>query len=81
MKKLRSLSILKNWKRIKCGALKRAALKRASLKWAIVLGCLFIAQLSLPKLGFGRLYIDINAPSIQRINIAIPDFAAGGADG
>jgi TolB protein len=28
----------------------------------------------LPNKGFARIYIDINAPSIQRIKIAIPDF-------
>jgi TolB protein len=27
-----------------------------------------------PEKGFGRIYIDINAPSIQKLKIAIPDF-------
>ncbi|MBU2498601.1 MAG: Tol-Pal system beta propeller repeat protein TolB [Proteobacteria bacterium] len=38
-----------------------------------LLGILFF-QLSLPSSGWGRIYIDINAPSIQRIKIAVPDF-------
>ncbi|MBW2609324.1 MAG: Tol-Pal system beta propeller repeat protein TolB [Deltaproteobacteria bacterium] len=37
-------------------------------------GFLLIIQVILPKQGFGKIYIDINAPSIQKINIAIPDF-------
>jgi TolB protein len=69
MKKLRSLSILKNWTIIKCGAH-----KWASHKWGPMLGFLLIAQIFLPNLGFSRMYIDINSPSLQRINIAIPDF-------
>jgi TolB protein len=50
-------------------------IKRAFLKSATLLGFLMIVQFLLPDLGFGRMYIDINAPSLQRINIAIPDFA------
>ncbi|MCJ7595952.1 MAG: Tol-Pal system beta propeller repeat protein TolB [Desulfobacterales bacterium] len=37
-------------------------------------GILLAVQLCLPGSGLGRIYIDINAPSIQRIKIAIPDF-------
>jgi TolB protein len=27
-----------------------------------------------PRTGFGRIYIDINAPSVQKLKVAIPDF-------
>ena len=37
-------------------------------------GVLLIIQAFLPDRVSGRIYIDINAPSIQRIQIAIPDF-------
>jgi len=37
-------------------------------------GVLLIIQVFLPDRVSGRIYIDINAPSIQRIQIAIPDF-------
>ena len=56
----RSISILKTWKATKSGP------------WLGIL--LFFLQLFLPNHGLGRIYIDINAPSIQRIKIAIPDF-------
>ncbi|MDB9822766.1 Tol-Pal system beta propeller repeat protein TolB [Deltaproteobacteria bacterium] len=59
MKSLRSTLILKTW-------------KTPSLK--CLLGFLLIAQLVLPAEGFGRIFIDINSPSIQKIRIAIPDF-------
>ncbi|MBW2063972.1 MAG: Tol-Pal system beta propeller repeat protein TolB [Deltaproteobacteria bacterium] len=39
----------------------------------IFLALMFLDFLS-PGRGEGKLFIDINAPSIQRINIAIPDF-------
>lgn len=38
------------------------------------LGILMGFQSVMPKQVFGRIFIDINAPSIQRIKIAIPDF-------
>lgn len=37
-------------------------------------GLLFLAFFSVPKHCIGRIYIDINAPSIPKFNIAIPDF-------
>lgn len=37
-------------------------------------GLLFLALFSFPKHCLGRIYIDINAPSIPKFNIAIPDF-------
>ena len=39
-----------------------------------VLWILVAAQLAWPTPGAARIYIDINAPSIQRLKIAIPDF-------
>jgi TolB protein len=38
------------------------------------LGILFLFQMLAPSPGLGRIYIDINAPSVQKIKIAIPDF-------
>jgi len=35
---------------------------------------ILLIQILLPNQGFSRIFIDINAPSIQRIKIAIPDF-------
>lgn len=55
----RSLSISKTWRNV------RAAL----LLWAVL--CLLLLS---PTLGWARIYIDINAPSIQKLKIAIPDF-------
>lgn len=57
--KLRLLLILKTLK----------ASKTILLLWAVL-----AIGLCLPHQGSGRIYIDINAPSIQRIKIAIPDF-------
>lgn len=59
MKNWRSISILKTWR------------STPSL-W--LFGFLLIIQLFQPQEGFGRIFIDINSPSIQKINIAIPDF-------
>lgn len=44
--------------------------------WIGKLGVLILSLvlIFLPKQGLGKIYIDINAPSIQRIQIAIPDF-------
>ncbi len=39
-----------------------------------ILGVVFGLQSTLPSQVFGRIFIDINAPSVQRIKIAIPDF-------
>ena len=39
---------------------------------ALIIFCLFF--LLFPEPGFGRIYIDINAPSIQKFRTAIPDF-------
>ena len=58
MKNLRSNSTSKNWKAINL------------IYW---LGVLLLIHLFLPNKGFGRIYIDINAPSTQKIKIAIPD--------
>ena len=58
MKKLRSSSISRT-----CKALSRAC-------W---LGPLLIC-LFLPSQALSRIYVDINAPSVQKIKIAIPDF-------
>jgi len=58
MKKSKSLLILKNWKTIKPATL---------LVFLII-------PFFLPTPGLGRMFIDINAPSLQRINIAVPDF-------
>lgn len=38
------------------------------------MGILLIIPFFLPSRGFGKIYLDINAPSVQRIKIAIPDF-------
>lgn len=42
-----------------------------TVRW---LWSLFLIQLFLPGSGFGKIFIDINAPSIQKIKIAIPGF-------
>jgi len=53
---------------------------RKRLQWKIFLrGCyaagfLFICFCTAPRASYGRIYIDINAPSIRKFNIAIPDF-------
>jgi TolB protein len=47
----------------------------------VLLGILFLVQMLSPSPGFGRIYIDINAPSVQKIKIAIPDFTNLTADG
>ena len=59
MMKLRSVLTLKTFKII---------------QFFCLLGLLLLIQLVSPRQGFGRIFIDINAPSIQKINIAIPDF-------
>ena len=59
MKISKSPSILKTWK------------ANILIFW---LGIVFLIQLLSPSQGFCRIFIDINAPSIQRIKIAIPDF-------
>jgi TolB protein len=38
------------------------------------LGFLLFSLFLFPKYSFGRIYIDINAPSIRKFKIAIPDF-------
>jgi TolB protein len=38
------------------------------------LGILFIISLLFPGHSFGRIFIDINAPSVRKFKIAIPDF-------
>jgi TolB protein len=40
----------------------------------VVLWILLAVQLAWPAAGSARIYIDINAPSIQKLKIAIPDF-------
>jgi TolB protein len=59
MKKLKSILILKSWK---------------TSKFLGLIGVLLLIQIFLPNRGLGKMYIDINAPSLQRINIAFPDF-------
>jgi TolB protein len=59
MMKLRSLLISKTWK---------------AHNISYYLGILLFIHLLIPTKGFTRIFIDINAPSIQRIKIAIPDF-------
>jgi TolB protein len=44
------------------------------IKFIYIAGILLIIPFGLPSNGSGRIYIDINAPSIQKIKIAIPDF-------
>ena len=41
------------------------------LYWFLIL---LFASFFIPEHCFGRIYIDINAPSIRKFNIAIPDF-------
>jgi TolB protein len=42
--------------------------------WPIFAGVLFLCLVFAPGNGYGRIYIDINAPAIRKFNIAIPDF-------
>ena len=46
--------------------------KTANILW--LSGVLLIAQFTMPDQGFGKIFIDINSPSMQKIKIAIPDF-------
>ena len=60
MMKLRSILILKTWK---------------TISFFITLSVsLLLIQFVAPDIGYGRIFIDINSPSIQKIKIAIPDF-------
>ena len=59
MKISRSPSILKTWK------------ASPLIFWS---GIILLILLLTPSRGFSRIFIDINAPSIQKIKIAIPDF-------
>lgn len=54
--------------------LRSSIAKRIQRNLSYLLGILFLVHLLLPSQGLGKIYIDINAPSIQRIKIAIPDF-------
>ncbi|MFO7987359.1 MAG: Tol-Pal system beta propeller repeat protein TolB [Desulfatiglandaceae bacterium] len=47
----------------------------------IAVGVLFFLTFAIPGLTFGRIYIDVNAPSIPKFNIAIPDFKQMTGDG
>lgn len=49
-------------------------LGRVSASLFVWMGLLFFTLLSVPEQCLGRIYIDINAPSIPKFNIAIPDF-------
>ncbi|MBW1729355.1 MAG: Tol-Pal system beta propeller repeat protein TolB [Deltaproteobacteria bacterium] len=49
--------------------------------WQIVLVLLLFAALIVPHEAAGRIYIDINAPSISKFKIAIPDFRNLGRPG
>ncbi len=64
MMKLRSILILKTWK---------------GINTAYWLGVLLLLQFVLPNQGFGKMFIDINSPSIPKIKIAIPDFKESSA--
>lgn len=57
--RLKSISTLGNWK---------------TTDVASCLGLFLILHILWPSSGLGRIYIDINAPSIQRIQVAVPDF-------
>jgi TolB protein len=59
MKRSKSTLILKTWNRY---------------HFSLLSAILLVFTLFLPGEGFGRIFIDINAPSIQKIKIAIPDF-------
>lgn len=60
---------------------KKGRLTEIPGKFSWLLGILLLIQLLLPGRGLGRIYIDINAPSIQRIKIAIPDFKNSSSKG
>jgi TolB protein len=67
MMKSKSVSILKNWK---------------NSSRSVWFGILFLLLVVVRGQAWGRIYIDINAPSIPRIQIAVPDFdnlSEGGA--
>lgn len=66
MKNLRSGLILKIWK---------------TVDFTFLFGALLIVLLFFPTEGSGRIFIDINSPSIQKIRIAIPDFKNFSASG
>ena len=59
MKNLRSTLISRTWKIINLTG---------------ILCILLCAPILFPEVGFGRIFIDIDEPGIQKINIAIPDF-------
>jgi len=44
------------------------------IKFACVFGCLLAVIILMPGNGYGKISIDINSPSMERIKIAIPDF-------
>jgi len=46
----------------------------------IRIGILFLILFLFPGAASGRIYIDVNAPSIPKFNIAIPDFKNLGKD-
>ncbi len=47
---------------------------RVHVSFFFWLGIVFLTLFSVPDQCVGRIYIDINAPSIPKFNIAIPDF-------
>lgn len=57
--KLRLISILRIWK---------------NNIYILLIGLLFFIPSFTASKGYARIYIDISAPSIQKINIAVPDF-------
>ena len=79
----KSTSISENWKDIR--SLNACTIAQPKLKassnpmgtgfpvWRF-LGILLLASLLFPANSPGRIYIDINAPSIRKFQIAIPDF-------
>ncbi|MEA2038245.1 MAG: Tol-Pal system beta propeller repeat protein TolB [Thermodesulfobacteriota bacterium] len=46
----------------------------AGFRVAWLVGILLLSSFSFPEYSVGRIYIDINAPSIRKFKIAIPDF-------
>ncbi len=54
--------------------MKRYFEKTKTFRVACIATVLFLTLFSLPGKGYGRIYIDINAPSVRKFKIAIPDF-------
>ncbi|MCP4665818.1 MAG: hypothetical protein GY849_05590, partial [Deltaproteobacteria bacterium] len=50
-----------------------ACLRRGGLHFCLV-WTLCVILFSLPRHGHARIYVDINAPSVRKFRIAVPDF-------